>query len=191
MRLFVAVLPPDQVLRELAREVGPLRELPGSERLRWTAVDGWHLTLAFLGEVAEERLPALCQGFARVAGEHRPLGLRLAEGGRFGDRTLWVGVAGDTRELRSLAEGVGAAAVEAGCEGSEFDYHPHLTLARAGRHPQGSRGGLRAAAGALAQYRGSEWRADGIRLMRSEFTGGPAHYTTLHQWALGTSAPGE
>lgn len=190
MRLFVAVLPPDQVLRELAREVGPLREPPGSERLRWTAVDGWHLTLAFLGEVAEEQLPALHEGLGQVAGEHRPLGLRLAQGGRFGDRTLWVGVQGDTRELGLLAEDVGAAAVAAGCAGGEFDYHPHLTLARAGRHPQGSRGGLRAAAAALAQYRGGGWQVDGFRLMRSEFTGGPAHYTTLHRWALGTAAPG-
>lgn len=46
----MAVNPPAVAVRELADAVAPLRTLAGAERLRWTGVEGWHLTLAFLGE---------------------------------------------------------------------------------------------------------------------------------------------
>ncbi|RSS25254.1 2'-5' RNA ligase family protein, partial [Streptomyces sp. WAC05858] len=59
MRLFAAVLPPDAVVAELAARVKALQTLPGADGLRWTEREGWHFTLAFYGEVAEEVLPEL------------------------------------------------------------------------------------------------------------------------------------
>ena len=44
---------------ELATAVASLHALPGAVDLRWTAVEGWHFTLAFLGNVDEELLPEL------------------------------------------------------------------------------------------------------------------------------------
>lgn len=81
MRLFVAVLPPSEVLAELDAVVAPLRDLPGAERLRWTAPQGRHLTLAFLGAVDEERLPALEDGLAQAVLGHPVHRLRLAGAG--------------------------------------------------------------------------------------------------------------
>jgi len=40
MRLFAAVLPPDDVADRLAREVAELRRLPGADGLRWTGRPG-------------------------------------------------------------------------------------------------------------------------------------------------------
>jgi 2'-5' RNA ligase len=191
MRLFVAVDPPAVAVQELVDAVAPLREMPGADRLRWTGVEGWHLTLAFLGEVPVtevERLEEVLAGAAAVNGAHR---LRLAGGGHFGDRVLWVGVDGETWALRRLADSVREGIKELGMEADERGFHPHLTLARAGSGHGHSRavrrsapGELQGMAAALEGFRGSEWEAAELRLMRSSLGYGPARYEQLRAWPL-------
>ncbi|MFJ6620998.1 RNA 2',3'-cyclic phosphodiesterase [Kitasatospora sp. NPDC091335] len=191
MRLFVAVLPPAEALRGLSDAVAPVRGLPGADRLRWTGVEGWHLTLAFLGEVPAERLPELGEGLAAVAGVHPVHRLRIAGAGRFGDRVLWAGVEGQGRALRRLAEAVTEATADVTGATDGFAFHPHLTLARAGSHRGRRRAVQRVAAAeldvlvaALADYRGPEWEAAELHLVRSDLGGGFAHYESLRSWAL-------
>ncbi|MFD5919815.1 RNA 2',3'-cyclic phosphodiesterase [Kitasatospora sp. NPDC058201] len=191
MRLFVAVLPPVEALQGLVDAVAPVRELPGADRLRWTGVEGWHLTLAFLGEVPVERVPELETGLAGVAEVHAAHPLRLAGAGRFGDRVLWAGVEGRTWALRRLAEAVNDATAGVVGEVDAFSFHPHLTLARAGSTRGHRRAVQRAAAAeldglalALGEYRGPEWEAAELHLMKSGQDGGFAHYETVRSWPL-------
>jgi 2'-5' RNA ligase len=191
MRLFVAVLPPVTALQGLADAVAPVRGLPGADRLRWTTAEGWHLTLAFLGQVPAERLPELETGLAAVAEVHPVHRLRIAGAGRFGDRVLWAGVEGQTWALRRLAEAVAEATDEATGDTDAFAFHPHLTLARAGSHRGQRRAVQRVAAAeldalaaALAEYRGPEWEAAELHLMESRQDGGATHYASLRSWAL-------
>ncbi|MFB7127502.1 RNA 2',3'-cyclic phosphodiesterase [Kitasatospora xanthocidica] len=191
MRLFVAVLPTTEALQGLADAVAPLRELPGAERLRWTGAEGRHLTLAFLGEVAAERLPELAAGLAAVAEVNPVHRLRIAGAGRFGDRVLWAGVEGQAWALRRLAEAVTEATAEVTGATDDFAFHPHLTLARAGSSRGHRRAVRRVAAAeldglvaALADYRGPEWEAAELHLVRSDQGGGSARYVTLRTWAL-------
>ncbi|MFC9324825.1 RNA 2',3'-cyclic phosphodiesterase [Kitasatospora sp. NPDC057015] len=191
MRLFVAVLPPVEAVQELVDAVAPVRGLPGADRLRWTGVEAWHLTLAFLGEVPVERLPELESALAGALDGHGAHRLRLAGAGRFGDRVLWAGVDGETWALRRLAEAVAAAAAEVLGEGDAFRFHPHLTLARAGsahgrrravrRHAVEELEGLEAA---LEGFRGIEWEAAAVHLMKSGHDGGAVHYESLRHWPL-------
>ncbi|AGP57071.1 RNA 2',3'-cyclic phosphodiesterase [Streptomyces rapamycinicus] len=132
MRLFAAVLPPEAAVAELAARVKALRALPGADGLRWTEREGWHFTLAFFGEVAEDVLPELHTRLARAAHRHHPHELRLAGGGRFDDRVVWVGVDGDSEALRRLADSAEAGGRRAGVPMDRHrPYHPHLTIARA------------------------------------------------------------
>ncbi|MFK0190196.1 RNA 2',3'-cyclic phosphodiesterase [Kitasatospora sp. NPDC090308] len=186
MRLFVAVNPPARVKQELVDAVQPLRALPGADRLRWTEPAGWHLTLAFLGEVPADEVAALERELARFASTHPVHRLRLAGAGTFGERALWAGVEGDVQALRRLAADV-RTALDATDE--ERGFHPHLTLARAattrGRGPAGP-GGPRTLAAPLRDFRGTPWTAARIQLMRSETGYGPARYTVVEGWPLGT-----
>ncbi|WP_380285808.1 RNA 2',3'-cyclic phosphodiesterase [Kitasatospora purpeofusca] len=191
MRLFVAVLPPVEALQGLADAVAPVRGLPGADRLRWTAVDAWHLTLAFLGEVPAARVPELEAALAEVAEGHPAHTLRLAGGGRFGDRVLWAGVAGQDWALRRLAEAVYGATAEVAGETDAFSFHPHLTLARAGSSRGRRRAEQRTAAAALDAlvrelegYRGPQWEAAELHLMRSARDGGSVRHTSLCSWPL-------
>jgi len=186
MKLFIAVSPPREALDELRTALTPLRNAPGSDRISWAAPTGWHLTLAFLGEVGESVVPGLDERLARAAGRHAPCVLRLAGGGRFGDRVLWTGVDGDTAGLRRLADTVRAAARRAGAVAAEEQrFHPHLTIAR-------NRGAaaLRPFADGLAPFEGSQWTAAAIALIHSHqptpgVPGAQPRYETLRTWPLG------
>ncbi len=64
MRLFVGIPLADAVARELAAVVGRLRSsesaaLRGSDGLRWTEPESWHITLQFLGNSTAEQLECL------------------------------------------------------------------------------------------------------------------------------------
>src|ERR1035438_3811033 len=94
MRLFVAVAVPEQVAGELEAAVAPLRSSWPS--LRWTGIDAWHLTLAFLGEVNDVIAAGLADPLRIAAAEHAPLTLSLAGSGAFPGagraHVLWTGV---------------------------------------------------------------------------------------------------
>lgn len=94
MRLFVAVVPPDDVLDDLEEHVEPRRD--AGPEIRWTDRHQWHVTLAFLGAVPEARLDDLTDALARSAARRDPLVLRLAGAGAFPNpyaaRVLWAGV---------------------------------------------------------------------------------------------------
>ena len=70
MRLFVAVVPPDDVLDDLEEHLEPRRE--AGPEIRWTDRHQWHVTLAFLGDVPERRLDDLTEALARSAATPRP-----------------------------------------------------------------------------------------------------------------------
>jgi len=185
MRLFVALLPPGEVLAELEAAVAPLRaDWPD---LRWAGQDRWHVTLAFLGEVADTRLDRLRERLARAAGRHHELRLRIGQGGAFPSaaraRVLCAHVEGEPEALsglRVLASSVAAGARRAGApppdEGRR--YRPHVTLARSKRPAD-----LSGLTEALGGYRGPAWSATHVDLVRSH-TGPRPQYQTIGSWPL-------
>ncbi|MEU0336640.1 RNA 2',3'-cyclic phosphodiesterase [Streptomyces sp. NPDC006193] len=188
MRLFAAVLPPDHIAAELAAEAARLRRLPGAGGLRWTARPGWHFTLAFYGEVAEDLVPALSDRLARAARRTAPFTLRLAGGGQFGHgRALWAGARGDLETLRLLAGRAEAAARRAGVPmGEHRRYQAHLTLARSRDAAD-----VRPCVAALAEFSGSAWTVADLSLVRSHLPrsgvpGEQPRYETVARWALGS-----
>ncbi|MEU0114934.1 RNA 2',3'-cyclic phosphodiesterase [Streptomyces bobili] len=187
MRLFAAVLPPQDVTGELATEVAALKKLPGADRLRWTGRPGWHLTLAFYGEVGEEAVPDLSARLERAARRTAPFALALRGGGQFGHgRALWTGVAGGVAELRLLAGRAEAAGRKAGVDlGEHRRYKAHLTVARSREaldpHPY---------VDSLHGFAGREWTVRELTLVRSDLPrsgvpGEQPHYVPVGRWALG------
>ncbi len=183
MRLFVALIPPEEIVVDLERAVAPLRAQ--DRTLRWVRAEHWHLTLAFLGEVAEERLPDLTTRLARAAKRHPAPTLAFTGGGRFGNRVLWAGVTGDRDPLRRLAASVQAAVRRAGIPVEERDWRPHLTLARV---PERDRADLRPLVERLRAYAGDAWTATELHLVRSRLRAEP-RYETLQSWPLGAAPP--
>ncbi|MEU2119409.1 RNA 2',3'-cyclic phosphodiesterase [Streptomyces sp. NPDC016459] len=186
MRLFAGVLPPPEQLAELTHVVDRLHRLPGADGLRWASRPGWHLTLAFMGEVDEKLLPELRVRLARAAHRTPPFPLRLHGGGHFGRRALWTGVAGDLDELRLLAERADAAARRAGVPMDEHRrYQGHLTLGR-GRADDVD---LRPFLDVLDGFEGTRWQVAELALVRSNLPvsgvpGEQPRYEKVGGWPL-------
>ncbi|MDL5202251.1 RNA 2',3'-cyclic phosphodiesterase [Streptomyces sp. ALI-76-A] len=189
MRLFAAVLPPEDVAQELAAEVTGLRRLPGADALRWTGRPGWHYTLAFYGEVDDGLVPGLAARLERAAHRTAPFPLAVRGGGQFGGgRALWAGAEGDLATLRLLAERAEAAARKAGVPmGEHRRYKAHLTVARSREDVD-----VRPYLDALAEFRGRTWTVDELTLVRSNLPrsgvpGEQPRYETVARWSLGAA----
>ena len=107
MRLFAAIVPPDEVLEDLEEFLAPRRE---AAEFRWTVPEQWHLTLAFMPAVADRRLDDLVERLTRAGRRRTPFGLRVAGGGAFPNpgraRVLWAGLeAGRARPHRARPAG--------------------------------------------------------------------------------------
>jgi RNA 2',3'-cyclic 3'-phosphodiesterase len=186
MRMFVAVVPPDDALEDLEEFLGPRRE--AGVGLRWTVPDQWHLTLAFMPEVAPRHLDDLVERLGRAASRRTPFAVALAGGGAFPNpgraKVLYAGVeTEDSEELRRLAVGARAAANKAGAEAGGGRFRAHVTLARSGRTFEATRW-LRI----LEAYRGPAWEADRIVLIESHLGEGPRkrpRYEVVEELALG------
>ena len=195
MRLFVALTPPADILAEIERATAPLRDgtpspapaAPAGPRLRWVGRDAMHVTLAFLGEVPDDRVTGLSVRLERAAGRHQRTALCVIGAGAFPAaakaRVLFARIGGRPDQLaalRALAGSVAAGARRAGApppgEGRRF--RPHLTLARSSLPAD-----LGPLIAALAGFSSSEWNADRIDLIRS-YTGPRPRYETLGSWPL-------
>ncbi|OOC55685.1 MULTISPECIES: RNA 2',3'-cyclic phosphodiesterase [Nocardiopsis] len=185
MRLFAALDPPPDVLDTLRGAVDRgRRHEPG---LRWSRPRDWHLTLVFLGEVGEDRLPALTDALGDEARAHQPLSLSVRGWGTFppgGGRSsvLWAGLGGDTEALGALADGLRAAAAGAGLPVEHRPYVPHVTVARS--RPARD---LADIVRALGPLRSRGWRAHEVHLVESR-VGKEDRYRTVRTWALGWEA---
>jgi 2'-5' RNA ligase len=100
---------------------------------RYAALEGLHITLAFLGRVAADQVPGLVQLAARAAGRSPGFELRTAGLGGFPGpgrtRILWLGCAPEPA-LDALAANLRQALAAGGVAFDAKPFRPHITLAR-------------------------------------------------------------
>lgn len=172
MRCFVALPLPETTRSRLSERVEPLRHR--HDRLRWTPPEGWHVTLAFLGEVAS---PTSAEAAVRAAvAGLEPFELTTTEGGRFGGSVLWLGIQADPPDaLQHLARRVRRELGDHGVSVDEAGFRPHVTLARSRRRDRAVESSLVEAVGTP----GERWRADRVELWESILGRGPARYEVV------------
>ncbi len=183
-RLFFAVPLPSPTkapIEALLPEIS--RSIPDA---RIAAAGGWHLTLAFLGQVRPESAADVVKvGETAVAGLS-PARLRLEGAGGFPNtrraKVIWAGVAGDVEVLASLAVRLATECRRAGLQFEERELHPHLTLARLNRPAALPETMVERIAEAAA---GSPpWQARELCCYRSTLTRGGARYQVVRTFAL-------
>ena len=181
MRLFVAVWPDDDTRRRLA---GLELELGRTKGLRFVGPERWHVTLRFLGEVADEAVGPVGDALVSAAASFPgPLRCRLGPGtGWFtGVRVLHLPAAG----LDGLAAAVRTATLPIVAEppGPEPAFNGHLTLARSK--------GRRLGVAALGEMAGIPFEAafavTAVDLVSSQATPQGHRYTTVVRAPLGTA----
>ncbi|HKC49762.1 MAG TPA: RNA 2',3'-cyclic phosphodiesterase [Myxococcota bacterium] len=133
VRAFLAVALPDEVRSCAVAAVEQLRRaVPGD--VRWVPAENHHLTLKFLGEIAEDRVDALVARAGAKLAPLAPFEVALAGFGAFPSareaRVLWLGVARGSAALAKLARKLDSAARVAGAERERRPFSAHLTLGR-------------------------------------------------------------
>jgi 2'-5' RNA ligase len=191
MRCFVAVDVPAKTRDAIAEAASALREAGPRAEVSWAKPEKMHLTLKFLGEVAEATAPRLASAFAEVAARHAPFTLVAGGMGGFPSRSrprvLWAGLVEGRREIGLLA-----ADVERACESLGFPlearpFRGHLTIGRV-RSPRAI-GRVVAAMDAFDEAVFGRWTVGELVFYRSHLHGSAGStYEPLGRFALGRSA---
>jgi 2'-5' RNA ligase len=131
MRLFFAIELGDALQDRLDRETAALRD--EAPDLSWTTREKRHLTLKFLGDVADDAEPRLIDATERVVAAARPMEMSVREVGAFPNfrraRVVWIGVEQEPR-LELLHHDLERACEDVGFEVEGRPFRPHITLAR-------------------------------------------------------------
>jgi 2'-5' RNA ligase len=189
--LFVAGYPSATALDDLATWIERLhvgRSASDGINTRLAARELWHVTVAFLGDVADDRRDravAAVDAAARAASLSSPLTMRLAGGGTFGRgqfTTLWVGLGGDVAGLTSLAGTVRSQLRDARLPYDRKPLRLHLTLARPGNRLRKDQ--IEQDVAQLATYEGPTWPLTELALVESHLGPKPRH-DIIHRAELG------
>jgi len=189
-RLFVAVPVPAEASASVASLVEAVRAdgVPsGGRDVRWVRLDGLHLTVRFLGPVAESRIEAALDAVRAAAAESQAFDVVISGAGAFPPsgrpRALWLGIRQGAEELGALAATTDRCLASRGWDGGGRPYRAHLTLARSDGVASG--GAIAARLQALAADVEIAFRAGSVGLFESLTGGGPARYVPLGMAPLG------
>lgn len=131
VRVFVALPLPEATLRTIGALQQELAEtLPG---MRWVKPETIHLTLAFLGDIAEDSLEKLGSSMLSIGSLYPPVTAALSGVGAFPSRhrprVIWLGLdGGDTLVRLHGALNTELNALQLPVD--ERPFVPHLTLGR-------------------------------------------------------------
>lgn len=191
--MFVAVVPPQDVVEDLSDFLEPRRDCG----MPWIDPGQWHVTLAFMAAVPDRALDALVENLAAAAARRRPFAVALAGAGAFPDparaKVLWLGLrrgepASPGEGLDRLAVNVRAAATCAGAAVDGKVFRAHLSLARLKRPVEATRW-LRV----LDTFPGRSWQVDRFELVASHLAEGPRgrpRHERIAQFRLGQTGRG-
>lgn len=126
MRLFFGLPVPDQFAESLARAARAI----ALKDARWTPPGNMHLTLVFLGSVADDKLPGILRELDHLTPPR--LHLRINRFGVFARAGVLFAEVEPTPALLRLQADVAAAMARCGFPPDSDDrpYNPHITVAR-------------------------------------------------------------
>ena len=174
MRTFVALEMPAAVKRQA---ISIARDLSHLKQMRWARPEGVHLTLKFLGDVEEDRIPDMVSVVQQITSQFRPLKLLTAGVGGFprleSARVLWLGVEGDLGRLGALQSQIAQQLEALGFERERRRFVAHVTLGRARRKP------VRVPPEQANKWRPVNFFIDRVSVMKSTLRPEGAVYTPL------------
>jgi len=187
-RLFVGVFPPDEWRERLMQMDAAVRDAePAWRDAKWVPEENVHVTLAFLGDVEEQAVPALCDRLTTVAAGHPAFSLVfdavLARPSARHARMLWAAFSDPEEQCASLAADVAAAGEMAGSRADRRPFNAHVTLCRS-RRPRSIRDETLDGACGSGNGTHHSLSVPSITLCESRLTPRGAVYSTRATWEL-------
>lgn len=181
MRLFTAI----RISQEAAKGIRHMQESlrPIVKAKRWQPTENIHLTLQFLGDVAEDRVGDVMQAMEQALVGQSAFSLQTGAVGAFPNlsrpRVLWVGVQGQTVELETMQGRLTQALSVVGYK-EDKPYKAHITMAREVEGKLDAQR-LQDAVGGNSY----SWDVEHVYLFQSELRREGAVHTVLREFELG------
>jgi 2'-5' RNA ligase len=180
VRLFVALETPSAVRENLAALIREFRAI--APQAKWVRAENLHVTLKFIGEVADTRLEAIRTALSDVH-SNLPVTLDFRGLGFFPNekhpRVFWAGIEASAN-LKALAADVESTAEKLGITREKRPFSPHLTLARFETREVPEK--LSSAIGENAARDFGSLHTNQFHLIESKLKPAGAEYTTLHSF---------
>lgn len=175
-RLFVAITLPDTVRQFLIERQTELSDM------RWTSPDNLHLTLRFIGEVPQAKVPAIKAGLRTVSGNVFALQVKgLGYFDRRPQAVVWAGVE-ESAPLLGLKKQVDdALALHAGLTVPDGRFSPHITL---GRTKRADRSALKNFTAKYGDATTAAFKVESFTLFSSVLAPGGAVHTVEERYPL-------
>ncbi|MGH3498516.1 MAG: RNA 2',3'-cyclic phosphodiesterase [Nocardioidaceae bacterium] len=178
MRVFAAVVPPQEALDHLAHTLGPFSE--AYPDLGWLPQESWHITLSYFGNISLPDLKRLATAMKSVA-ESRPPDIGWLEGaaGLPAEATansLCINVGSQSDGLADLSSAVVRSVQGFGWLLDRRSFKSILPVAQ-----PASSADVRDVVSRLSTYSGSAWAVDAITVVqaRASTDGGATTYEVL------------
>ena len=191
MRMYALITPPAEVLDHLRAAIDEAG--PSVGHLPWMHRDGWNCRVAVFGNLGLEDTTLVMNTLEKIGTYCPPLTLQLAGAeARPADESaesFAVTVQGDVKELKSLASAIPSMVQPQGLFLDRRNFRSVVTVAQGARESFSATSAI----AALGGYRGPEWTATEMRLVRlvpgrvDDPTGG--HYEDMVRYKF--SAPPE
>lgn len=132
MRTFVAVDLNSEVKARLSDLITLLKR--SQPKIKWVNTQGMHITLKFLGEIPESRVPEIRESIHNACEGHTSFTLSFKGTGTFPPgslypRVIWVGIE-ESKPLSALQRDIENALEKVHFPKEKRDFNPHLTLGR-------------------------------------------------------------
>jgi RNA 2',3'-cyclic 3'-phosphodiesterase len=189
-RLFLAIPLPEDVRKTLAAVVkrAAAAEVPhwGDRVAKWVPPENLHVTLKFLGDVAEGDIEPLVTALAKVASPG-PFKLHTHQLELFPKRgpvrVITAGLDGDLHSLTLLHRGIEGVTEEFGVQRDDRPYRPHVTLGRVRSRVEVRRRCMETLSG-ISQIPPAEFAVTEFVLMESRLSQTGSTYTPIAQFPL-------
>jgi 2'-5' RNA ligase len=183
VRLFVAIDLDDGVRRAVADLQRRIASGLKSDRPpRWVGAGQMHLTLAFLGEIAEPTVPAIVKAISANL-EVSPFSAVFERLGVFpshgSPRVLWLGISEGADHLLRVQQEVVRRLQLCSVQLEQRRFQPHLTLARWRESPRARASDARRALAADPQRPVARATVDHVTLYQSRLSPAGPSYTAL------------
>ncbi len=166
MRLFSALVPPQEVLDDVAQVVHSVA--PGTRELDVVPVPEMHIPVSLFGNVTLGDARSLRAMLAREASDWQAPKVWFAGAAALewpGDQSVWAKLDGDVDDLFAIARGVAGVVRRLGFFVDRRKFRPWLSVGTITDHTTAPY--LERLVGALDDFQGRPWRLEELCLLRA------------------------
>jgi 2'-5' RNA ligase len=183
IRTFIAIAIPNHIRERIGEFQNRLRK--EEAMIKWVRPESIHITLKFLGDVAEERIDDIAQAAREVVSGREPFEVGVGSVGTFPNdrrpRVLWIGVQHGSELVADIARRVDRALTPLGFKRDKRLYSAHLTIGRV-RSPQRIKSTINTMQS--IGFTGSSFKVETVDVMKSQLLPTGAVYTKLREIKL-------